>query len=169
MLLIFFAFGKCSRYYYLQRKIYFMETQNETSIFDLVIDSEGSGYLAETAKWGRLLSILGIILSVIMVLAGLVIAVIGSSINSFAGLRGMGPILGIVYVALGLLYLYPSWVLLKFASAMPSALKKNDQVLVNEALKNLKSCFRFWGIISLIIIGLYALVFIGGILFASFR
>src|SRR5690349_1103025 len=128
-----------------------MEIQNDTSIFDLVIDQEGSRYLTEMAKWARLLSILGLILAVLMVIAGLVMALIGSSINSFAGLRGMGPAIGIIYIVLGLLYMYPSWVLLKFASVMPSALKKSDQLLVNEALKNLNSCFRFWGILSVII------------------
>ncbi len=146
-----------------------METQNDTSIFDLVIDQEGSRYLTETAKWARLLSILGLILGVLMVIAGLVVALIGSSINSFAGLQGMGPLIGIIYMALGLLYMYPSWMLLKFASAMPTALKKSDQLSVNEALKNLNSCFRFWGILSVIIIGLYVLVIVGSMLFATFR
>lgn len=146
-----------------------MEIQNDTSIFDLVIDQEGSRYLTEMAKWARLLSILGLILAVLMVIAGLVMALIGSSINSFAGLRGMGPAIGIIYIFLGLLYMYPSWVLLKFASVMPSALKKSDQLLVNEALKNLNSCFRFWGILSVIIIGLYVLVIVGSMLFATFR
>ena len=146
-----------------------MEIQNDTSIFDLVIDQEGSRYLTEMAKWARLLSILGLILAVLMVIAGIVMALIGSSINSFAGLRGMGPAIGIIYIVLGLLYMYPSWVLLKFASVMPSALKKSDQLLVNEALKNLSSCFRFWGILSVIIIGLYVLVIVGSMLFATFR
>ena len=146
-----------------------MEIQNDTSIFDLVIDQEGSRYLTEMAKWARLLSILGLILAVLMVIAGLVMAFIGSSVNSFAGLRGMGPAIGIIYIVLGLLYMYPSWVLLKFASVMPSALKKSDQLLVNEALKNLNSCFRFWGILSVIIIGLYVLVIVGSMLFATFR
>jgi hypothetical protein len=146
-----------------------MEIQNDTSIFDLVIDQEGSRYLTEMAKWARLLSILGLILAVLMVIAGLVMALIGSSINSFAGLRGMGPAIGIIYIVLGLLYMYPSWVLLKFASVMPSALKKSDQLLVNEALKNLNSCFRFWGILSVIIIGLYVLLIVGSMLFATFR
>jgi hypothetical protein len=43
---------------------------------------------------------------------------------------------------------------------MPTAIKKNDQLLVNEAFKNLRSCFRFWGILALIILGFYAIAII---------
>jgi len=145
-----------------------IESQNDTSIFDLVIDQEGSNYLTETAKWAKLLSILGLILSGMMVLGGIAVAFLGTTINSIAGLKGLGPFLGIIYLLLGLLYLYPSWMLLQFATTISSGLKKSDQVLVNEGLKNLKSCFRFWGILSLIIIGIYAVVIVGALIFSSF-
>ena len=145
-----------------------IENQNDTSIFDLVIDQEGSNYLTETAKWARLLSILGLILSALMVLGGIAVAFLGTTLNNISGLRGLGPYLGIIYLLLGLLYLYPSWMLLQFATTISSGLKKSDQVLVNEGLKNLKSCFRFWGILSLIIIGIYAVAIVGALIFSSF-
>ena len=145
-----------------------IENQNDTSIFDLVIDQDGSNYLTETAKWAKLLSILGLILSVLMVLGGIAVAFLGTTLNNISGLRGLGPFLGIIYLLLGLLYLYPSWALLQFATTISSGLKKSDQVLVNEGLKNLKSCFRFWGILSLIIIGIYAVAIVGALIFSSF-
>lgn len=147
-----------------------MEPYNDSSIFDLVIDHEASNYLTDTAKWARLLSILGLIVSILMVFAGLFIAFTGASLSSFGtGIRSIGPILGISYLVLGFVYMYPSWMLLRFASGMPPALKKNDQVLVNDALKNLNSCFRFWGVLSVIIIALYVLVIAGSMVFASLR
>ncbi len=140
-----------------------MENQNESSIFDLQIDHEANMYLSEIAKWAKLFSILGLIAGILIVLAGIVTSFISTSLNSFAGMRGMGPLIGVLSVVFGAVYLYPSWLLLKFATTMPTALKKNDQLLVNEAFKNLKSCFKFWGIFTLIIIGLYAVVFILGL------
>lgn len=140
-----------------------MENQNESSIFDLQIDHEANAYLSEIAKWAKLFSILGLIAGILIVLAGIVTSFISTSLNSFAGMRGMGPLIGVISAIFGAVYLYPSWLLLKFATTMPTALKKNDQLLVNEAFKNLKSCFKFWGIFSLIIIGLYAVIFILGL------
>lgn len=137
-----------------------MENQNETSLFDLVIDNDGQNNLLEIAKWAKLLSIMGLIAGLLVVFAGFIAILLGSSISTFAGMRGLGPIIGVISVIFGLFYLYPSWLLLKYATTMPSAIKKNDQLLVNESLKNLKSCFRFWGILALVILGFYALAFI---------
>lgn len=137
-----------------------MENQNETSLFDLVIDNDGQNNLLEIAKWAKLLSIMGLIAGLLVVFAGFIAILLGSSISTFAGMRGLGPIIGVISVIFGLFYLYPSWLLLKYATTMPAAIKKNDQLLVNESLKNLKSCFRFWGILALVILGFYALAFI---------
>jgi hypothetical protein len=141
-----------------------MENQIEASIFDLQIDQEGSTYLAEIAKWAKLFSILGIIAGILIVLAGIVTAFFSSSLDSLAGLRGLGPFVGVLSVMFGAIYLYPSWLLLKFATGLPAGINKGDQALVNESFKNLKSCFKFWGIVSLVIIGLYILIFILGLL-----
>jgi len=145
-----------------------MENQNESSLFDLQIDNEGSSYLFEIAKWAKLFGILGLIGGVIIILAGLMTAFLSSSLNSFAGLRGFGPVIGIFSVLISIVYLYSSWLLLKFATTMPTGLKKNDQLLVNEALKNLKIFFRFLGILSLVIIGVYAALFIIGLIGQAF-
>ena len=137
-----------------------MENQHESSIFDLQIDDEASTYLTEIAKWSKFFAVLGLVGGLLVILAGLVTAFLSSSISTFAGMRGMGPMIGILSVLVSVLYLYPSWLLLKFATNMPTALKKNDQLLVNESLKNLKSCFKFWGIVTLIVVGLYVLIFV---------
>src|SRR5688500_1030350 len=132
-----------------------MENQIKSSIFDLQIDHEGSSYLTEIAKWSKLFSILGVIVVILIVLVDIVTAFFSTSLNSLAGLRGLGPFVGVLSLLFGAIYLYPSWLLLKFATVLPAALKKGDQLLVNESFKNLKSCFKFWGIVSLIIISLY--------------
>ncbi|MES2648565.1 MAG: hypothetical protein V4717_16945 [Bacteroidota bacterium] len=140
-----------------------MENQIEPSIFDLRIDHEAGNYLIDIARWAKLFSILGLIAGILIILAGIVTALFNSSLNSLAGFRGLGPFVGIFSMLFGTVYFYPSWLLLKFATKMPAALKIGDQLLVNESLKNLKGCFKFWGIVSLIIVGLYALIFLLGL------
>lgn len=137
-----------------------MENGHEHSIFDLVIDHEGQNYLSEVAKWARLISIMGLIMGLIIAFAGILTTMLGDSISAFAGMGGLGPFIGFFSIIMGLVYLYPSWRLLKYATIFPSAIKKNDQLLLNEAFKNLKSCFRFWGILSLIILGFYAIAIV---------
>ena len=137
-----------------------MENRDEHTIFDLVIDPDTQNYLTEIAKWAKLLSIMGLIMGLIIAFAGVLTTILGDSIGSIAGMRGLGPFVGFFSIVIGLVYLYPSWLLLKYATIMPSAILKNDQLLVNEAFRNLKSCFRFWGILALIILGFYAIAII---------
>lgn len=145
---------------------YFMETERpQTSIFDGVIDEESSRFLGETAKWAKALSVLSLILGGLMSAAGILIAIVGPGITIIPGLR-LGPVVGIVYLCLGLVYLYPGWMLLQFASSLPSAMQKHDQPLVNKAFINLRNCFRFWGILSVVMIGLYLLVIFGSMVFS---
>ena len=47
-----------------------VQTHSE-NLFDLQVDAQASGYLAEAAKWGKFLSIVGFILCGFMALAGL--------------------------------------------------------------------------------------------------
>ena len=137
-----------------------MENDKESSLFDLMIDHDGQNQLTEMAKWAKLIGIMGLIMGLVIAFAGMLSAILGPGSGVYDGLRGLGPILSTISVVVGLVYLYPSWLLLKYATQMPVAVKKNDQLLVNEAFKNLKSCFRFWAILALIVLGFYAIAII---------
>ena len=144
-----------------------MDTNTEPTIFDLAIDEESRSHLFETCKWAKLLSVMGIILSALMVLGGLIFSLVGSTFTSGMGLGAFGSFIGLIYLGLGALYFYPSWKLMRFSGNMPAALRKNDQSLVTEAFGNLKSCFKFWGIMTLVIIGLYIVAMLGAVAFSS--
>jgi uncharacterized phage infection (PIP) family protein YhgE len=144
-----------------------MDNTTDSSIFDLAIDEESRSHLFETCKWAKLLSIMGIILSALMVLGGLIFSIVGSTLTSSMGMGAFGSFIGLIYLALGALYFYPSWKLMRFSGNMPAALRKNDQGLVTEAFGNLKSCFKFWGIMTLVIIGLYIVAMLGVTIFSS--
>lgn len=50
---------------------------------------------------------------------------------------------------------------------MQVALAAKDQVSLNNSFRNLKRCFRYLGILTMVILGFYALALVGGIIAAA--
>ncbi|KYP15029.1 DUF5362 family protein [Flavihumibacter sp. CACIAM 22H1] len=149
-----------------------METP-QTNLFDLQVDGISSSYLAETAKWAKFLSIIGFIVCGILVLAGIFMGSILSDLSSMGGNPGVfaggGSIfISILYVAMSALYFFPCLYLYRFAVAMKTALQANDALQLQTSFKNLKSSFRFVGILTIILLSLYVLIFVGAGIFAAF-
>ena len=150
-----------------------MEPYNQTAsvpnenLFELQIDQQSIGYLSETARWSKFLSIVGFVVCGLMVIFSLffgsimsVISKIGSNSDSFnssavAGFYSYG--ITIVYIIIALLYFFPCLYLFNFSSKMQTALRNNDQLNLNAALGNLKSCFKFVGILTIVVLSFYML------------
>jgi len=143
--------------------------QTDGSIFEISINEESQYHLRDIAKWAKFLAITGLIMGGLIALLGIFVMVAGPALSSLMGDMGaaMGA-LGIVYVLVGLLYIYPCVKQLKFANQIVLVFGTQDIVTVSAALQNLKPVFRFWGILIVIIIGLYALILIGASLFGAF-
>lgn len=141
--------------------------ENNESLFELQIDQPVTNYLSETAKWGKFIGIMGFIGCGIMLLAGVFASTWMSSLRSVEGIGGSATFMMALYIGLALLYFFPCLYLFNFASKMQKALRSNDQIQLTESFKNLKSCYKFMGILIIIILALYALIFIGGIIFAT--
>lgn len=132
--------------------------ENLTSNETLSLNNAAINYLKESRKWAKFLAILGFIGAGLMVLAGLFMGTIFSAfpfdeIPGFAG--GMGGIMGLIYILAALLYFFPSMYLYNFAEKSKHAILNlnNDDLAL--ALKNHKSCFKFMGVTTIVIIGLY--------------
>jgi hypothetical protein len=148
-----------------------MEEQTPSNLFDLQLDHQAAGYLNETARWARFLSILGFIMIGLLVLVGLFfgsfIAGMMSTMNGGATSVFGGGVLTFVYLLVAVFYFFPCFYLFQFASKMQVALRNNDVPTLNTSLKNLKSCFKFFGIIAIVVLGLYALGIIAAIIGAA--
>jgi len=151
-----------------------MESNVESSLFELQVDHEATNYLKETARWAKFMAIMGFIGCGICVLVGLfagsIIAGMYSSVGGVgrAGAMG-GAFYSILYIALALLYFFPCLYTFNFASKMQVALRSNDQSQLNLAFKNLKSCYRFVGILTIIWLCLVGLGVIFSIIGLAFR
>ena len=145
--------------------------EQNSEIFGLQVDPVIKSYLAETAKWGRFLSILGFILCGLIVLigifAGSIFSMFGSATiggESPIGASGFASVMVVLYILIALLYFFPCLYLFRFSNKMKTALYGNSQEDLTESFQNLKSLFKFVGILTIIILAIYALIFFIGIL-----
>jgi hypothetical protein len=146
-----------------------MENQHQ-NLFDLQVDQEVSGYLAETAKWAKFLSIVGFVMTGLMVIlsffAGAIMTFYASAMG--AGEAGMPPMAGgfftVIYLLFALLIFFPYLYLYNFANKMQAALRSSNQEELTKSFANLKSCFKFVGVLTLICLAFYALAFVIGLI-----
>ena len=120
-------------------------------------------HLEATKPWVRLMSIVLFVSVALMVLAGLVLMLMPAS--TMGGV-GMGPMLGIFYLLLGGLYIFPAYFLHQFASSIRNFLNGGGDLAMEEALGSQKSFWRFVGILTLVFICLYAVVMVFAVLAA---
>lgn len=144
--------------------------ENQESLFGMTIDPPIKSHLSETARWAQFLGILGIILSVLCVLGGIaMVTIINTTSNEFSSgyestypgsMNLVGSMGMIVYLVSALMIFFPSLFMMRFAGKMKGALLANDQPLLTSSFQNLKLLFRFWGIMAIIVIAFYILLFV---------
>ncbi|HSN17072.1 MAG TPA: hypothetical protein VLV87_02585 [Gammaproteobacteria bacterium] len=130
--------------------------------YDIVVSDRALTQLNATRPWVKFLAILGFIFTALMILVGLMFILVGTSIPGEAGMPGsFGRIFGIVYLILAFLYLFPCLYLIRYARAI-EAIPGTGQAAFEEALKNQKSFWKFVGILTIVMLGLYVLfIFVG--------
>lgn len=146
----------------------FEETQpDHTEAETLIITEDIRSYIYETAKWAKFLSIIGFIFCVLIIILALSLPAILSAMATV----GKNPLMGVasgvisaIYIVFALLYFYPSLMLFKYANSAKKAVLFLDQTSLGEAMSKMKSFFKFWGIMTITIIGLYAAIFLVGII-----
>lgn len=144
--------------------------QNTSNLFELQVDHQSNAYLKETAKWAKFLSIIGFIGCALIILVGIfagsvMATTLGDMGGGFGG--GMGVVMAVVYILFALLAFFPYLYLYRFANQMQVALRNNDQAALTTSFGNLKSCFKFVGILTIIILAFYALALVFGVLGAT--
>jgi hypothetical protein len=152
-----------------------MEPNMGNNFFELQVDQNGSAYLKETARWAKFMAIVGFIfcglIVIIAIFAGSILS--GSLSRSFGSSSevsgALGAVVSVVYILVALLYFFPCLYLYNFATKMQVALRSNDQEQLNQSLKNLKSCYRFIGILTVIALCFWALGILFAIIGAAFR
>lgn len=148
-----------------------MENQNNLSLNDLAI-----GALRESAKWCMFLAIVGFVFIALMVIGGIFMTVVMSAIpsmpndpysqlgmnNPFMAIKNF---IGIIYIVFALVYFFPVYYLFNYAKGTKQALKFGNSDELSKALVNLKSHHKFLGIMTIVVLSLYVVIFLGAIVF----
>jgi hypothetical protein len=141
---------------------------------ELQLTPGSQNFLGECAKWGRFLSIIGFIFcGLIGVLAFFIPSIIMNippyNTMSSAYSTGMAAGLTVVYLLLALLLFFPCLYLYKFSVKMRLSLSSESQEGFEESLKNLKSMFKFYGILTIVMLSFYGLVFLIAMIAAAMK
>lgn len=113
-------------------------------------------YLRETKPWVRFMSVIMFIMVGFILIGSVFILLMPAGP---AG-GGMNVLLALVYIAMGVLYVFPAYFLHQFASAIRSIERGGGDVAMEEALRSQKSFWRFVGIATLIVIAIYIVIIV---------
>lgn len=133
------------------------QVQDENS---LVINEEINEYLSETSRWANFLAIVGYVgMGLLMVIA--IVMMVGlSRMGDMVGSRIPAGLMGFIYIIFAVIYYFPVSYLHKFSREMKQGLSSKDMNSVSFGFQNLKSLFKFLGIFTIVILSVYALIFL---------
>jgi Family of unknown function (DUF5362) len=145
-----------------------MEQSEKLNLFELQLDQPSINYLNEASRWSRFLAILGFIYIGLLLLFAIIFGSIGNSLMQGTGSESEMPKLSGAFICFLLILVaavlfVPVLYLFNFSSKMRRALRSNDQMVLADALKNLKSFFKFYGILAIIVLSLYGIAILAAV------
>lgn len=139
---------------------------DQKSTRDLILPEAIKQVLMHVVKWARLISIIGFIICglifIFIVIAGVVLIAYSFFGADNSTLNEAKPwITTPVYLVITALCFIPCLMLYNFSIKTEEAIKYGSEDALVKAFSSLYKCFRFVGIITLTIVGLYAVIRIG--------
>lgn len=140
----------------------FEETKpDHTQVETLIITEDIRSHIYETAKWAKFLSIMGFIFCVLIILMALSLPSLMAALKVMGQDPTMGVPVGVfsvTYIISALLYFYPSFMLFKYARAAQKGVLFMDQESLSEAFSKMKSFFKFWGVLAIVMLGILSVM-----------
>jgi len=148
--------------------------ENIQEIKKIEIGQESLGYLETTRKWTMFFAILGFISLGIMLIFGLLAGSFMSAFTSrMSGMQGMEGMQGakaaggiasimffVVYLVFAVIYFFPLLYLFRFSRHTKNAVANLDANELQLGLKNIKSYWKYMGILMIICLAAFLLVLI---------
>ena len=141
--------------------------QNESATNAMTVTESMKSELLCAAKWAKFLCIVGCVGVAIMLIASLGMIVIGGLLTKVFPNMPFGPALGFLYLIIAALYIYPLMKGFQFANATKAACLYNDQYQLTRGVTGLKDLIKFTGILTIVVLSIYAIILIFGVLFAG--
>ncbi|MBL7846297.1 MAG: hypothetical protein JNL40_02420 [Cyclobacteriaceae bacterium] len=115
-------------------------------------------YLLNAGKWAKFLAILGFIFIGFLVILGFAAGSLLSSVSRQSALPFPSYLFGLIYLIIGAIYFFPVHYLYNFASLAYSGIRDKDSSKIGQAILNLKSHYKFLGILAIVSLALYIFV-----------
>jgi hypothetical protein len=120
-----------------------------------------------TRPWVQFMSVMCFLGAGLMLLASLSMFVMGAFAGAATSAAGKPPfpfpmaMLGLVYLPLALIYIYPGLKLWKYGASIGRMLTSRSTVDLEAALGEQKSFWKYAGIVTIVLIAFYILLFAG--------
>ena len=130
-----------------------------TELAQLTVTSTAKGFLKETAKWCKFLSILGFVGLALLLLGSFFINTIYSNMPQAETMPfNLGIVMTVVYLFIVAIYSFPIYYLYQFSVRLKTALNSKDDAQLANAFEMLKSHYKFTGVFTIIMLSIYILV-----------
>ncbi|TPE45422.1 hypothetical protein [Pontibacter mangrovi] len=135
------------------------EAHYNTGPNELYLDVRLLQNLSGTAKWGKVLAVLGFILSGFILVFGLFMQQMLQSPGRAERVAdvGLSGFTIVVYAFVALVYFFPSLYLYNFASGMQQGVQERSRQKVGKAIGKLRVLFKFLVIMLLLFLVLFAI------------
>lgn len=130
----------------------------------MTIDETMKADLLSSAKWAKFLLILGAIGVAFLFVMGIVMIALGGTLPIFNPaapapfMGGVGIAIGVVYVVLALIMIYPFAKGFQFANGVKAACKTGSEAQLARGFAGMRSYLKFNGILAIIVLVLYAII-----------
>lgn len=127
----------------------------------LIVTEDIRSYMYETARWAKFLSIVGFLTTGFLIMIAFSASAFESALSQTPGGQQMAElgstVLMVIMLLTALLYFYPSLMLFKYATAAKTAVLYEEQDSLVLAMAKMKSFFKFWAILTIVMIAFYVL------------
>lgn len=121
----------------------------------MIVNNGMKSDLLCAAKWTKFLCIIGCIGVAFLVVAGIAFFAVGSNFGLTDSPFGAG--MGILYLIMAALYVYPLIKGFQFANATKAACLTDNEAELARGFSGLRACLQFFGILTIIILIIYVL------------
>ncbi|MRT92428.1 hypothetical protein [Ancylomarina sp. 16SWW S1-10-2] len=142
-----------------------LEVKEHQDRSELVLEIQAETYLLETRKWTKFFAILAFIFMGIGVLSSISMFMASSFITAYSPLPMTG--IAVFYLIFTGVSFFPIYYLLQFSNKAKEALLYRNSQTLTEAMKYIKSHFKFVGIMTIVMLALYPIIIIMTIMFGA--
>ena len=141
--------------------------QNESATNAMTVTESMKSDLLCAAKWAKFLCIVGCVGVALMLLEAVAMMAFGAMAAKLMPDMPFGAAMGVLYLIIAALYIYPLMKGFQFANATKAACLYNDQYQLARGVTGLKDLIKFTGILTIVVLSIYAIILIFGVLFAG--